>query len=200
MRTKTPSKRERIIQAAFEAVCARGYYETRLDDIARRARVAKGTVYLYFRDKPDLYLGIIRWLISQASAIVADTDRQPLKAGAKLTAIYQTWAEKLQSYPGALDLIFPEISRNRCNLGRRFRDGILPELHRLIDSVAQIIRQGIATGEFRPVEAELAALNFLNAFRSGMLVTSRNLPIKSAPEQALDLFFYGISRKPKGGK
>ncbi|MGB9742354.1 MAG: TetR/AcrR family transcriptional regulator [candidate division WOR-3 bacterium] len=200
MNRKITSKREQIIQAAFEAVCSRGYYETRLDDIARRARVAKGTVYLYFQDKPDLYVGIIRWLISQAVTIVMETDRQPLNARAKLTMIYQIWTEKLRSYPGALDLIFPEISRKHCHLGQRFRESILPELHRLIDAVARIIKQGIKEHAFRPVEAELAALNFLNAFRSGLLLTSRYLQMKSAPEQALDLFFYGITLPAKGGK
>jgi AcrR family transcriptional regulator len=200
MKKRARPKREQIIQAAFEVICSRGYYETRIDDIARRARVAKGTVYLYFPDKPAIYFGIIRWLISQAVGVVSETDRQSVAPAVKLTRIYRTWIEKLQSYPGTVDLLFPEINRDRCNLGRQFREQLLPELHRLLDSVARIVRQGIIARQFRPVDTRLAALNFLNAFRSGLLVNSGHLKIKALPEQALELFLYGVAYKPKGGK
>ncbi|MEO0009576.1 MAG: TetR/AcrR family transcriptional regulator [candidate division WOR-3 bacterium] len=200
MRKKSISRKEQILQAAFVTVCRQGYYETRIDDVARRAGVAKGTVYLYFRDKPDLYLGIIRWLLSQAYSILAETAGQPVSARARLSRVFQTWTEKLLPYPGATELIFPEMNRERCNLNRRFREQVLPEIRRLLDGIAGIIVQGIEQGEFRPVEPRLAALHFLNAFRSGLLLMSRELRIGSAPEQSLDLFFQGITLKKKGGK
>ncbi|MEN9979007.1 MAG: TetR/AcrR family transcriptional regulator [candidate division WOR-3 bacterium] len=199
MRKKSISRKEQILQAAFATVCRQGYYETRIDDVARRAGVAKGTVYLYFRDKPDLYLGIIRWLLSQALGILQEVAGQPLSARIRLSRVFQTWTERLLPYPGATELIFPEMNRERCNLNRRFREQVLPEIRRLLDGVAAIISQGIEQGEFRPVEPRLAALHFLNAFRSGLLLMSRELRISSAPAQSLDLFFHGISLK-KGGK
>ena len=50
-------RREAILAAALEEFSARGFAATRLDDVARRAGVAKGTIYLYFRDKESAVPG-----------------------------------------------------------------------------------------------------------------------------------------------
>jgi AcrR family transcriptional regulator len=56
-------RREAIIEAAMDEFIARGYAATRLDDVAKRAGVAKGTIYLHFRDKEALFEELIRTAI-----------------------------------------------------------------------------------------------------------------------------------------
>src|SRR6266540_1998742 len=58
------AKREAILAAALDEFSARGFAATRLDDIARRADVAKGTIYLYFRDKESLFQELVRTMLS----------------------------------------------------------------------------------------------------------------------------------------
>ncbi|RZN14551.1 TetR/AcrR family transcriptional regulator, partial [Bradyrhizobium sp. Leo121] len=53
-------RRAAIVEAAMEEFVARGFAATRLDDIARRAGVAKGTIYLYFKDKESMFEELIR--------------------------------------------------------------------------------------------------------------------------------------------
>jgi AcrR family transcriptional regulator len=55
MRTSDPVKLQRIMDAAADLFAERHYHEVRMDDIAAKARVAKGTIYLHFKDKDDLY-------------------------------------------------------------------------------------------------------------------------------------------------
>jgi AcrR family transcriptional regulator len=57
-------RRDAIIAAALEEFSARGFAATRLDDVARRAGVAKGTIYLYFRDKESLFQELVRAMVS----------------------------------------------------------------------------------------------------------------------------------------
>src|SRR5215813_7644955 len=57
-------RREAILSAALDEFSARGFAATRLDDIARRAGVAKGTIYLYFRDKEALFQELVRTMLS----------------------------------------------------------------------------------------------------------------------------------------
>jgi AcrR family transcriptional regulator len=57
---KGVARREAILAAALEEFSARGFAATRLDDVARRAGIAKGTIYLYFRDKEALFQELIR--------------------------------------------------------------------------------------------------------------------------------------------
>jgi AcrR family transcriptional regulator len=57
-------RREAILAAALDEFSARGFANARLDDVARRAGVAKGTIYLYFRDKEALFQELVRSVIS----------------------------------------------------------------------------------------------------------------------------------------
>jgi AcrR family transcriptional regulator len=60
VRTSDPSKVPRILEAAGQLFAERHYHEVRMEDIATRAGVAKGTLYLHFHCKDDLYAGLIR--------------------------------------------------------------------------------------------------------------------------------------------
>jgi AcrR family transcriptional regulator len=57
---RSAERRAAIIEAALEEFIARGFTATRLDDIARRAGVAKGTIYLHFKDKESMFEELIR--------------------------------------------------------------------------------------------------------------------------------------------
>src|ERR1051325_5552060 len=66
-RDRTPRWRRRkdarpneILEAALACFTERGFANTRLDDVARRAGVTKGTLYLYFRNKEELFEAVVR--------------------------------------------------------------------------------------------------------------------------------------------
>jgi AcrR family transcriptional regulator len=73
--TRQAERREAILSAALEEFAASGFAATRLDDIARRAGVAKGTIYLYFRDKESLFQELVR---SMLSPVVGTIEHAPL--------------------------------------------------------------------------------------------------------------------------
>ena len=60
---RAAARRQAIIEAAMEEFIARGFAATRLDDVARRAGVAKGTIYLHFKDKESMFEELIRTAI-----------------------------------------------------------------------------------------------------------------------------------------
>src|SRR4030081_1698292 len=57
---RAAERREAIIAAGLDEFIARGFAATRLDDVAKRAGVAKGTIYLHFRDKEALFQELVR--------------------------------------------------------------------------------------------------------------------------------------------
>src|SRR5216684_4149565 len=61
---RAAERRAAIVEAALEEFIARGFTATRLDDVARRAGVAKGTIYLHFRDKESLFQELVRAMLS----------------------------------------------------------------------------------------------------------------------------------------
>ncbi len=60
---RAAERRAAIVDAAMEEFIARGFAATRLDDIAKRAGVAKGTIYLHFKDKESMFEELIRTAI-----------------------------------------------------------------------------------------------------------------------------------------
>ena len=81
--SRLPSRAERaaerraaIIEAALDEFIARGFAATRLDDVAKRAGVAKGTIYLHFKDKESMFEELIRTaivpLVGRLAAAAAD--------------------------------------------------------------------------------------------------------------------------------
>jgi AcrR family transcriptional regulator len=61
---RSAARREAILAAALDEFSKRGFEAARLDDVARRAGVAKGTIYLYFRDKESLFQELIRTMLT----------------------------------------------------------------------------------------------------------------------------------------
>jgi AcrR family transcriptional regulator len=60
---RTAERRAAIVDAAFDEFVARGFTATRIDDIAKRAGVAKGTIYLHFKDKESMFEELVRTAI-----------------------------------------------------------------------------------------------------------------------------------------
>src|SRR5882757_5715404 len=63
-KARTTERRAVILAAALEEFSTRGFEATRLDDVAKRAKIAKGTIYLYFRDKESLFQELIRDMLA----------------------------------------------------------------------------------------------------------------------------------------
>jgi AcrR family transcriptional regulator len=73
-RAAQTGKRDAILAAALKEFSARGFATARLDDVARRAGVAKGTIYLYFSDKETLFQELVR---AELSPVVAALEAMP---------------------------------------------------------------------------------------------------------------------------
>jgi AcrR family transcriptional regulator len=76
-RAQEPAERRAaILDAALAEFAARGFADTRLDDVARHAGIAKGTIYLYFRDKESLFQELVRTMLSP---LVGAIEAAPLR-------------------------------------------------------------------------------------------------------------------------
>src|SRR5262245_6007588 len=60
---KSAARREAILAAALDEFSAQGFAAARMDDVARRAGVGKGTIYLHFRDKEALFQDLVRTML-----------------------------------------------------------------------------------------------------------------------------------------
>lgn len=115
--SRRQAKAHRILDAAADLILRWGYNKTTMDDIARQAGVAKGTVYLYWKSREDLF----RALIARESVVVGDDVRQRIvadPAGVTLRGIYKHAALALMKRP----LMKAVLLRDMDVLGRLAQD------------------------------------------------------------------------------
>ena len=86
------ARNRRILKAADQLFATRGYTETTIGDIARRARLAVGTLYNYFPSKPEIALAVVRVktgdALTKGEALVKRPVRNPVTAVAALVDVY----------------------------------------------------------------------------------------------------------------
>jgi len=141
-----PEKRQRILDAAVKTFGRRGYHDAKIAEIASSARVAEGTVYLYFRNKEDLFATVfdekMDELLTRGRAIVASG----ASASERLTRLVDLHLTFFAADRDLASLFQIELRRSARMLQRVIRSKLV-DYFRLLGSV---LKDGIATGEFRP--------------------------------------------------
>lgn len=147
------SRPAELIQAALELFVERGFATTRLEDVAARAGVSKGTLYLYFDSKEELFKAVVRSSIIPAIAQVEEIiERDSGPSAALLRRIVMGWWEAVGNSPasGIPKLIMSE-ARNFPELARWHYEEAIARSDRAIE---RLIQRGIDRGEFRRVDVE----------------------------------------------
>jgi AcrR family transcriptional regulator len=147
-RTGTAARSQQILSAAFQEFAANGYEATRLDDVARRAQIAKGTIYLHFAGKEVLLRAVVRELIRP---VFEGFD----EVGKDFSGRYADRIGEL------LSRMYAEVVRNeraRCVLRLLIAEsGRFPELSRAyreevvepgMAAMRGALERGVAAGEF----------------------------------------------------
>src|SRR6202048_275580 len=106
-------RRAAILDAALAEFAARGFADTRLDDVARHAGIAKGTIYLYFRDKETLFQELVRAKLSPLVGAIASAATRELPTRALAELIVDTFVNEIFGTPrqDVIRLIITEGSR-----------------------------------------------------------------------------------------
>ena len=156
------ARRQAILQAARQVFARKGFEPATLEAVAREAGLAKGTLYLYFKDKEALYLQTVLYVLESLQAdLLQRVEHQP------------QGVEKLHAF-ACCQLAF--FARNRDTL-RLFADLFTPglaSLHKrligmmqekralLIGYLSRLVDEGKSQGQIRPdIESEPIALSFL---------------------------------------
>lgn len=186
------AKRERILDAAVLEIARRGYYGTTVSTIARRAGVADGTIYLYFKNKEDVLVSIFERamlrFIGEAQRIVDDAAGAEEKLR-RIVALHLS----LLGEDRDLAVIFQVEFRHTVHvlevLSRsRIRD--------YLALIAQVVQQGKDEGVFRPeTDALLAAkviFGVLDEMGTDWVLSRKNTRLGSRADPVSDLLLGGV--------
>jgi AcrR family transcriptional regulator len=140
-------RRAIILDAALAEFAARGFAATRLEDIARRAGVAKGTLYLYFRDKETLFKELVRSRLSPLVGAIRTAAARDLSVRALVELILHVFLVEIYgtSRKDIIRLIISEGPRFPELAEFYYREVIA----RVLPLLRKRLRQAVKTGELR---------------------------------------------------
>lgn len=218
-----PPKRERrkearpgeLLDAALELFVEKGFAATRVEEVAQRAGVSKGTLFLYFPSKEELFKAVVR---------------------ENLSGRFAEWAEILKTYQGSsADLLRMAMNRWWERIGSTRASGIpklvmsesgnFPELARFFQTevmepgdnlIRQIFRRGVERGEFRQTDetygiySVIAPMLFLSMWKHSMCACGGHMALLEPQKylnSQIDIILHGLvtpaptpSQSPAGKK
>jgi AcrR family transcriptional regulator len=140
-----------VIDAALACFAERGFAATKLDDIAAKAGVSKGTVYLYFPSKEELFKAVVRESllpnIARAETMIEDP---AMPAADQLRGLLQFMIGRMASTPvGIIPKLIVTEANNFPDIARFYLDNVVLRGFAL---VGRVLTRGIERGEFRKVD------------------------------------------------
>ncbi len=200
-RRRKDARPSEIADAALALFSERGFAATRLEDVAMRAGVSKGTVYIYFPTKEDLFRAVLRQgllpnLEAMEQAVAAFDGSTPTLMRQIVGRMLQVLDTNLTAIP---KLVLAE-SGNFPAIARMYADEVVRRAMQLLTGV---LRRGAERGEFRQVDIQSAIPSFVAPFL--MLVlwkhslgqhTDIAMDPKAVMETHMDILLRGLEPRP----
>jgi AcrR family transcriptional regulator len=169
-----------ICAAALELFAEKGFAAAKLDEIARRAGVSKGTLYLYFKDKEQLFRAVVR------DAVVPNVDRlraaliqTGLPFGDLVRMFLANFVEVANRVPvGAVAKMVISESRNFPELAKVWHDEVVSKA---LGTMTALIEMAQARGEVRPGDARLHSFTLMGPMLMGIIYRETLEPIGGEP-------------------
>jgi TetR/AcrR family fatty acid metabolism transcriptional regulator len=193
----TGEKRERILKAAIKVFARKGFYATRVSEIAKAAKVADGTIYLYFKNKDDVLISIFEDRIGRLLEVLANEVARAPDVESKIRCIIELQLGQLE---GERDLA-EVITVNLRQSSRLLKQYAAPLFVRYLDLIASVVsdgqRDGVIRRDISPRIVARALWGGLDALAlTWALTDAEPSNLRKAAQQYSTVFLEGVIARP----
>ncbi|HEX6749121.1 MAG TPA: TetR/AcrR family transcriptional regulator [Longimicrobium sp.] len=204
-RRRSEARPGEIVEAALDLFVEKGFAATRMDEIAKRAGVTKGTVYLYFPSKEDLFRAVVEEMmgpnIETGERMLAEHTGS---AAELIRTLIRGWWELIGNQRVAcLSKLMTGEAANFPHLAQYYVEHVVLRGRRIFQAA---IQRGIDSGEFRPVpvtdSARLAIAPLVQASiykRSMIQYDPDGWDMERYLQLHMDIFLRGLAKDPEDG-
>jgi TetR/AcrR family fatty acid metabolism transcriptional regulator len=192
---RASDKHGRILEAAVEVIAESGYFQARVTDIAARAGVADGTIYLYFKNKEQILMAAIdsafAAFLERARAELART-QEPRQ---RLRRLAQLHLETLGANRN-LAIVFQTELRQSAKFLAQFSHRRLIEY---FDLIREVVREGQRAGVFRRELSDKIVANCffgaLDEMVTSWVLSEHDYPLAGAADAVVDVILQGMETR-----
>src|SRR5438477_3665793 len=142
---RDPDRSQNIIEAAVRVFARKGYYNSRVSDIAREAGIAAGTIYLYFKTKDDILVTLFRDKMAEFVGSLRKAIANEPDAVAKARRLVVLHFRMLEDDPELAEGVQVELRQGQ----KFFRGAPSQEIGAYFALIGSVLEEGVAEGRFR---------------------------------------------------
>jgi AcrR family transcriptional regulator len=184
--------KQKIMKAAMDVFSRKGYAKANMREIAQTAGISIGGIYLYFRNKEELYRSLISERMLDIGSKTEMIAGETLSASGALSHFLCVHMENAFKHK---EFILLHIREHGFTFGIQEKRKFFKKQRELIE---QIIQKGIRTGEFRKCNADDMAKVIMGSLRGVILSMALDGDVHLAPATLNDFILYGIGKRGKG--
>lgn len=191
-RRKEEEKRKKILDAAVRVFAREGFYNAKVEEVAREAGVAHGTVYLYFGSKEDLLISVFRENLRELIEYVGSEIQKEKDAEARLKRMIHLQIELIETNPELTELLLVEFPQT----GKFLSSQAIDEVAAYINMIADILKQGMAEKIFYDsIDANIVATLIyagIQGIATRWILEGTKYSLKQAALEISEVFLRGI--------
>jgi len=199
IRVRTPwesYKRQAIQEAVIRLICREGLKSVTMERVAQETGIAKGTVYLHYRDKQELIEAVKESSLTPLMSAADEVFRGSALPAEKLRGVAAQYFKYFDEHRDLFRVLIYEREVTRAQ-GSRYQS---ERYRHFVQEAARIIHDGIRRGEFREVDPHNVAAMFIESMYALMNQRLRSEKPAPAEEDANligDLFIHGLEKKKR---
>lgn len=197
MKSRNGDKYGRIIHAATKVFAKKGFFHSKVSDIAKEAQVADGTIYLYFDNKDDILISLFEEEMKAVLENMVEELSKEKDAVRKIERFALTHLKLIELNKNVAEIIQVEL-RQSTKFMKEYKN---EQFLRYLNLIADVITEGQAQGVFKKeIIPDIAKRAFFGALdemsRFWVLSSHKKYDIETAAKQISDYFLYGLIQDP----
>ena len=190
---RNPDKPQQIIHAAVRIFARKGYYNSRVADIAREAGIAAGTIYLYFKTKDDILVTLFREKMAEFVDTLRKAIANEADAASKVRRLVSLHFRMLAENPELADVVQVELRQGH----KFFRGASGQEIGAYFALIGSVLEAGVAEGRFRdglPVKVATKMLfGAMDQMATSWVLGKRGYRLTDTADAVAEIFLQGVA-------
>ena len=190
---RDPDKPQQIIKAAVRVFARKGYYNSRVSDIAREAGIAAGTIYLYFKTKDDILVTLFRDKMAEFVAALRRAIAGAPDAASKVRRLVALHFFILEANPELAEVVQVELRQGQ----KFFRGASSQEIGAYFALIGSVLEEGVVQGRFRsdlPVKVATKMLfGAMDQMATSWVLGKRGYRLADTADAVAEIFLQGIA-------
>jgi TetR/AcrR family transcriptional regulator, fatty acid metabolism regulator protein len=190
---RDPDKPQQIIEAAVRVFARKGYYNSRVSDIAREAGIAAGTIYLYFKTKDDILVTLFRHKMAEFVDSLRKAIADEPDAASKVRTLIRLHFSLLEDDPELAEVLQVELRQGH----KFFRGASGQEIGAYFALIGSVLEEGVGEGRFCSSLSVKVATKMLfgamDQMATSWVLGKRGYRLADTADAVAEIFLQGVA-------